>query len=69
MDIKIIYHIAQIRYNKGLTLAELEKISGVSDSQISEIENGNRNPSILTLARIAIALNVDIGELFTIYPI
>ena len=42
---------------------ELAIESGVSKSYLSDLERGKRNPSALTLRRIALALHVDPGKL------
>jgi SOS regulatory protein LexA len=42
--------LKQLRKNKGLTIRQLEKLSGVSNAYLSQIENGKRgmpNPEIL----------------------
>ena len=48
--------IRAIRKERGLTLKELEKISGFSATHISEIERGKTSPTIGALVRIAQAL-------------
>lgn len=49
--------ILKARKEAGLTQAELSEKSGISQADISRIENGSRNPSIALLQRIADALN------------
>ena len=49
---------------RGLTQAELAKMSGVSQSTIAQIEKGRKDPSITTLRKIADALDVHIAVLF-----
>lgn len=43
---------------------EIATASRVDISTISDLENGQRNPSVTTLARIAAAVGVEIEELF-----
>lgn len=38
--------------------------SGLDRSFIAQIENGRRNPSLATIARLAAGLQVEIAELF-----
>jgi len=57
-------NLAQIRQEKQLTTRQLAKLSGVSHAQITQIENGNSNPTISTMCKLAKALNVKITELF-----
>ena len=44
--------IINSRHALGMTQKELSKLTGISQSDISRIENGNANPSVATLARI-----------------
>ncbi len=48
--------IRTIRKERGLTLKELERVSGFSATHISEIERGKTSPTIGALVRIAQAL-------------
>ena len=57
-------YIREIREKKGLSQKKLSKLSGVSSSHIGYLENGEREPTISVLYKIAKALNVDIKELF-----
>ncbi len=56
--------IKSIRAEKNITLKDLAYTIGMEPSNLSVIENGKSNPQILTYAKIASALNVDIKELF-----
>lgn len=57
-------YIREIREKQGLSQERLSKLSGVSSSHIGYIENGEREPTISVMCRIAKALNVDIKDLF-----
>lgn len=46
-----------------MSLEELAFDAGLVTSYISQIENGKRNPSLITLYRLATALHVDLAEL------
>ena len=46
------------REQLGLTTQMLAEKAGVSQPYISEIENGNKNPSAKTIMRLAAVLNV-----------
>lgn len=48
----------------GLTLHELNEMTGVSSSHLGRIERGERFPSARTLGRIARPLGFDENELF-----
>ncbi len=55
MDIKRAMMDARIR--AGLTQTELSKKTGISQADISRLENGTRNPSLSLLKRLADAMN------------
>lgn len=55
--------VREIRLEKKLSQCKLAKTLGVHPTYISGIERGLRNPSLITLEKIAKALNVKIDEL------
>ena len=58
--------VKKLRTEKGITLETLAKLSGISKGHLSKIERGEREPKISTLIQIALALKVDIKELYKI---
>jgi transcriptional regulator with XRE-family HTH domain len=46
----------RIRRGRGLTQEQLAERSGFSQQYISGLENGRRNPTVVTLYEIAMAL-------------
>lgn len=52
------------RVIKDMSQKELAELCGKPVSIISKIEKGKTNPTLSTLNEIAIALNIDIKELF-----
>ena len=66
MNIEVRYKIRLIRLKKGITLRELERISGVSRSEISAIERNKIDAKLTTLLMIALSLKVKITDLFDI---
>src|SRR5829696_4450636 len=58
------HNIRRLRDEKGWNQTELGFRADASPSIISLIENGKRNPSTATLAKIAGALGVEVVELF-----
>ena len=52
----------------GMSQAKLAEMTDTTDNYITLIETGRRFPSIAVLENIAMALNVDILELFSIKP-
>lgn len=55
--------IAYLRQKKGLTQLEFSADSGIAKSYVCELEAGKRNPSMLVLEKVALALNVTLSEL------
>lgn len=51
-------NFARIRQEKGLTQEQVEERSGFSQQYISGLEQGKRNPTIVTLYELAQALGV-----------
>ena len=58
--------IREIRKNKKMSLYTLSKLTGMSKGHLSKIERRETEPTITSLARIALALNVDIAKLYKI---
>jgi len=59
------FFIKNKRESVGYSMRKLSSISGVSDSEIMKIENGERkNPGCQNLCRIAEALDVSPVEIF-----
>jgi transcriptional regulator with XRE-family HTH domain len=56
--------LRQIRKEKKMSQLDLELDSGVYISEISKIENGMQNIEFLTLSKLALALKVEMQELF-----
>lgn len=58
--------LKKVRTEKGYSLEDLAKLTGISSSHLNYIERNEKEPSISMLLRIAIALNVDIKELYKV---
>lgn len=56
-------NLARIRREKGLSQEQLEELSGFSQQYLSGLENGQRNPTIVTIYELAQALGVSHVEL------
>jgi len=56
--------LREVRRRKGLRQSDLAKKVGIFQSEISEIETGERKPSVYLAKRIAKALGVSLDELF-----
>lgn len=58
-------NLKQIRWENNLTVNQLAKLSGVSHSQITKIENGDTNDvELQTAYKLSSALNVSVYDLF-----
>lgn len=56
-------NLRRIRKEKKLTIERLAMMSGVHKSYISDLERGERNPTVVLLDRLAYALQIDPREL------
>ena len=57
--------IKTLRFVRNLTQGQLAKKAKLSQSMLSEIERGIKDPSLSTLVKLAKALDVKVVELFT----
>lgn len=64
MKIEIL--VKKIRLEKNMTLETLARLSGISKGHLSKIERQEREPKLSTILLIAMALKVDIKELYKI---
>ena len=55
--------LVELREKHGLTQLQLSELAGIDRKTINRIENGHFSPSIDTLTRLALALQVSIGDL------
>lgn len=55
--------IRSMRKERGITQVQLSKLTGISQSSISDIEKLTNNPSSVTLRLIAKALQCTVSEL------
>lgn len=56
-ELDITRAIMDARIRAGITQTQLSKRSGISQADISRLENGTRNPSLNLLKRLAAAMN------------
>ena len=56
-------NVKRIRQERGLTQEQLAERSGFSQQYISGLEQGRRNPTVVTLYELAMALGVSHMEL------
>lgn len=56
----VIQAMIDARINQNITQKELSEITGITQADISRIENGTRNPSLGTLKKIAAGLGMQL---------
>ncbi|HET9785097.1 MAG TPA: helix-turn-helix transcriptional regulator, partial [Terriglobales bacterium] len=56
--------IREMRLARGLSQGDLENRTGLLRCYLSRVENGHTEPSLQTLARIAVALNMPVAGFF-----
>lgn len=56
-------HVREIRLAKNLSQSELASLSQFDRNYIGMLERGERNPSLITLARLAEALDIPLYRL------
>lgn len=55
----------QARHERGITLKQLEEMTGIGKTTLNNIENGLVSPTLRQLEAIARALDVKMTDLFT----
>ncbi|MFC0453261.1 helix-turn-helix domain-containing protein [Rhodococcus jostii] len=60
--------VRSMRKEKGMTLAQLSEVTGLSQASVSQIERGLANPSFTTLAQLAHGLDIPVGKFFIGQP-
>ena len=64
-EFAIIQAMIDARKTTGLTQKQLSERTGIAQGDISRIENGNANPSLNTLKRLATAMDMTLKIEFT----
>ncbi|MCI6878810.1 MAG: helix-turn-helix transcriptional regulator [Solobacterium sp.] len=54
----IINAMIKVRKERGLTQKQLSELTGISQADISRIENGTRNPSLEMIKRLATGMGM-----------
>lgn len=58
--------IRDSRISAGRTIQDVAEASGFSTSYVSQVERGTANPSLSALSRIAVAVDLDVSDLFSV---
>jgi transcriptional regulator with XRE-family HTH domain len=56
-------NLRRVRKSREWTQEHLAALSGVHATEVSRIEGGKRDPQVSTVAKLAVALDVSLGEL------
>jgi len=56
-------NLKRIRKEKGISQGDIVRSIGMDRAFISNIENGKTNPTLATIAKLAKAIGVSVGEL------
>ena len=61
--VKLGLNLKKIRVEKSISQGDISRALKVARSFISDLENGKRNPTLSTIAKLAKAVGVSVGEL------
>ena len=64
-EFAIVQAIIDARKTSGITQKQLSERTGIAQADISRLENGNANPSLSTLKRLASAMDMTLRIEFT----
>ena len=56
-------HLQSLRHARGLSLSQLAADAGIAKSNLSRLEQGKSNPTLETIWRLAVQLNLPFGNL------
>lgn len=62
-DLSVGQRVAQVRQDKGLSLEDVAKRTGLAVEALQEIESGNSNPPLGVLVKLGKALDMKLGTL------
>ncbi|HEV7764671.1 MAG TPA: helix-turn-helix transcriptional regulator [Thermoanaerobaculia bacterium] len=57
----------EVRQKRGLTQAEVSERSRLPQARISELERGARMPNLVTILRLAVALDCKVTDLTSVF--
>jgi transcriptional regulator with XRE-family HTH domain len=59
--------VREMRQKRGMTQVDLGERLGFPQNRVSEIENGSRSPTLVTILRLAVALECKPSALLTTF--
>jgi transcriptional regulator with XRE-family HTH domain len=60
-------HLRELRQKRGLTQVDLAERCGFPQARISELERGGRTPNLVTIIRLALALECKVSALVSVF--
>jgi DNA-binding XRE family transcriptional regulator len=63
--VNLALNLARIRREQQLSQSELAKLVGSSQPRIAELEGGQANPTLRTLAKLAVSLGMSVSALMS----
>jgi len=57
-EFAVVQALINARLNSGITQKQLSEKTGIAQADISKLENGNANPSLKTLQRLAYGMDM-----------
>ena len=60
-------YVKQLRNDKGMTMLDIEVITGITESSVSKIENGKKNPALTTIIKLAQGLSISPSKLLSLF--
>ncbi|MBZ9815768.1 helix-turn-helix domain-containing protein [Mesorhizobium sp. CA7] len=64
VQLLVAWNLRRLRVERGISQDDLALTAGVERAYVGYLERGARNPTIITLEKIATALEVHIAQLF-----
>ncbi|WP_192385779.1 helix-turn-helix domain-containing protein [Mesorhizobium silamurunense] len=62
------WNLRRLRVAQGISQDDLGLAAGLERAYIGHLERGTKNPTILTLQKLATALGCDVSELLRLVP-
>lgn len=59
-----VIHLLEIRRERGITLKQLEELTGIGKTTLNNIEKGKTSPTLYEIDRICKFLDITYKELF-----
>ena len=59
-EMEIIKTLVAVRKEQNMTQSDLANVTGINQADISKLENGNRNPSLYMLKKLAEGLGMQL---------